>query len=229
MIPFLRTLGPTGAALLLTLNAHAADLDDYEPDLEIGEEINQVCAGCHGEFAQGTKDGEYPRLAGQPAGYLERQLILFRERKRPNIPMLEHIQERQMPASEVKDISAYIASIELPTTMPAIDESSYDPLERLLLAKKTINIPRADGDIEAGRKQYRMECASCHGREGQGDEKYNIPMLSGQYTVYLWRQVEKFRKGILIHDPDDPEFRLLSLFTDEEIRDMFAWLSVADD
>ena len=29
-----------------------------------GEEINEVCAGCHGEFGQGEKDGEYPRLAG---------------------------------------------------------------------------------------------------------------------------------------------------------------------
>ncbi len=226
MISFFRKLGPIGAVLLLALNAHA---DGYEPDLQIGEEINYVCAGCHGEFAQGSKNGEYPRLAAQPADYLERQLLLFRERKRPNIPMLEHIQEQQMPASEVKDVSAYIASIELPNKLPPIDESTYNPLDRLFLAKKTINIPRAEGDIETGRRQYQKECGSCHGRTGEGDDKYNVPMLSGQYTEYLWRQVEKFREGILIHDPDDPEFRLLSLFTDKELQDMFAWLSVADD
>ena len=38
----------------------------YEYDPENGEEINELCAGCHGEFGQGGKEGEYPRLAGQP-------------------------------------------------------------------------------------------------------------------------------------------------------------------
>jgi len=34
-------------------------------DLEYGEEINETCAACHGEFGEGMPDGEYPRLAGQ--------------------------------------------------------------------------------------------------------------------------------------------------------------------
>ena len=37
-----------------------------EADLDNGEEINELCAGCHGEYAQGGSEGEYPRLAGQP-------------------------------------------------------------------------------------------------------------------------------------------------------------------
>ena len=38
--------------------------DELEEVLEYGKEINETCAGCHGENAQGSLDGEYPRLAG---------------------------------------------------------------------------------------------------------------------------------------------------------------------
>lgn len=217
-------------SVLASFPVGAADsLIGGEPDLELGAEINELCAGCHGEFAQGTKDSEYPRLAGQPAAYIERQLLLFRERKRPNMPMLEYVDERQMPDSDIRDVSAFIASIDLPTTLPPIDKATYDPLKRLLLAKRTINIPRADGDIEAGRELYKRECRSCHGSEGEGDRGNAVPMLAGQYTDYLWRQVKKYREGIRIHDPEDPEDRLLTLFNDRELQDIFAYMSVVDD
>ena len=45
-----------------------------EPDLENGEEINEVCAGCHGVYGEGGKQGEYPRIAGQPYQFLVNQL-----------------------------------------------------------------------------------------------------------------------------------------------------------
>ena len=85
-----------------------------QPDLEIGEEINELCAGCHGEFGQGGKQGEYPRLAGQPYQFLVDQLVLFRERKRPNLAMIEYVDERQMPDEDIQDISAFLAQVDLP-------------------------------------------------------------------------------------------------------------------
>ena len=51
--------------LCLSLTAGSA----YAIDMENGEEINEVCAGCHGEFGQGGKAGEYPRLAGMPGAH----------------------------------------------------------------------------------------------------------------------------------------------------------------
>jgi len=54
-------------------------------------------------------------------------------------------------------------------------------------------------------------------------------MLAGQYTEYLWRQVEKLRKRIRIHDPEEPDEELLNDFSDQEIRDIFAYLSSVDD
>jgi cytochrome c553 len=54
-------------------------------------------------------------------------------------------------------------------------------------------------------------------------------MLAGQYTNYLWRQVEKYRKGIRIHDEDEPDDELLLEFSDNELGDIFAYLSIVDD
>ena len=209
----------------------AVSADAREPDMENGREINELCAGCHGEYGEGGGQGVYPRLAGQPEAFLAQQLLLFRERKRPNIAMVEYVDDRQMPDPDIQDVSAFLASIELPTRLPPIDENDpdFDALARLEAAKRVMQIPRAEGDIEAGGKLYRRECASCHGRDGYGKASDGVPMLAGQYTSYHWRQVEKYLQGIRIHDPDAPEDRLLAAFSEQELRDIFAYVSILDD
>ena len=200
-------------------------------DLENGEEINEVCAGCHGEYGQGGKEGEYPRLAGMPSAFLAKQLHLFRDRLRPNIAMVEYVDDRQMPDDDIRDISHFLEQIVLKTKLPPVDETApdFNAYERLLASKRLMQIPRAPGDVEKGRKLYRKECASCHGRDGTGDMKKAVPMLAGQYTNYLWRQVKKYREGIRIHDEDAPDDELLAEFSDEELTDIFAYLSIVDD
>jgi hypothetical protein len=54
-------------------------------------------------------------------------------------------------------------------------------------------------------------------------------MLAGQYTSYLWRQVDKYIAKTRIHDASDPEDDLLGEFGKEELRNIFAYLSVVDD
>lgn len=215
-------------ALLLALSQQ---LQAREPDMENGEEINEVCAGCHGEFGEGGKQGEYPRIAGQPYQFLVDQLVLFRERKRPNLAMVEYIDDRQMPDPDIQDIAAFLTRIELPNRLAPVDENDpgFDALARLEEAKRVIQIPRAEGDIAAGGRLYKKECASCHGRDGMGDAKDAVPLLAGQYTEYLWRQVDKYVSGVRIHDPSAPDDRLLAEFDDNELRDIFAYLSVLDD
>lgn len=205
--------------------------DPREPDLQIGAEINETCAGCHGEYGEGGKQGQYPRLAGQPAQFLIDQLILFRERKRPNLAMVEYVDERQMPDADVQDVAAFLASVELPSRLPPIDESAadFDALARLEQAKRVLQIPRAAGDVQAGRRLYRLECRSCHGDDGRGKADDGVPMLAGQYTNYLLRQVEKYIDGVRIHDPDAPEDRLLAAFSETELRDILAYVSTLDD
>ena len=202
---------------------------EYDPD--IGEEINDVCAGCHGEFGQGGKEGEYPRLAGMPAEFIAKQLHLFRDRKRPNMAMVEFVDDRQMPDAEIQHVSIYLSRIELKTKLPPVDEKApgFNAYARLLESKRLMQIARAPGDMESGKKLYNKECGSCHGSDGFGNQKKQVPMLAGQYTNYLWRQVEKLRARIRIHDEDEPDEELLDDFTDAELTDIFAYLSIADD
>jgi len=215
---------------ILALLGASATLPAREIDYYNGEDINELCAGCHGEFAQGGKDGEYPRLAGMPAAFISRQLHLFRDRKRPNMPMLEYVDERQFPDDDIADISAYLEQMKLETKLPPLKEGpEFDAYERLQLTKRLLNIAAYPGDVELGRKLYNKECRSCHGRDGVGDVEKAVPMLAGQYTNYLQRQVQKYLKGIRIHDVDAPDEELLAEFSPEEIEAILAYLSVADD
>jgi cytochrome c553 len=198
-------------------------------DLRNGKDINEVCATCHGEFGQGGKQGEYPRLAGQPAGFIENQLKLFRARTRQNMPMLPHTEQRELSDQDITDIAAYLAQIQLPTRLPPAD-AGMDGLERLLQTKKVLNIPRTEGDPATGEKIYNKECRSCHGSQGMGNAEEIVPMLSGQYINYLWRQVDKYIAKQRIHDPDAPDDdELLAEFSHDQLRDIFAYLSIADD
>ena len=207
------------------------DIENHDYDKVIGDEINQVCAGCHGEFGMGGKEGKYPRLAGLPIKYLIKEIVGFRERKRPNISMVEHVEERQLPNNELIDIAIYLNKIKLANRLSKIDETApdFDAYARLQEAKRTLQIGRAKGDIKAGEKLYKKECKSCHGKQGEGDQKDATPMLAGQYLEYLWRQVDFYIKGKRLHDEDDPEEEFLKSFSKEQMRDIFAYISTLDD
>jgi len=144
---------------------------------------------------------------------------------------VEYVDHRQMPDPDILDISAYLAAIELPSKLPPVDESApdFNAYERLLATERMVQIPRAEGNVEAGKKLYKRECDSCHGPQGWGDEEDGVPMLAGQYTSYLWRQVDKYVAKLHIHDETEPEDEQLGEFRREELRDIFAYLSTADD
>ena len=203
--------------------------DRPELDMEYAEEINETCAGCHGEYGEGTIDGEYPRLAGLDADYLAKQLRHFKTRERLNIPMTPYTTERELPEEDVVLIAAYLSRVELPTKLPPIvEEEEFDALARLQASGRVVNVARYPGNIEKGRRFYQNECAGCHGEQAQGDESRKIPQLTGQYSIYLTRQINKFRKGERLHD-DPLDADIFKSFSDGEIGDMLAYLSILDD
>jgi len=199
-----------------------------EIDIEYAEEINDTCAGCHGEFGEGSIDGEYPRLAGLNEEYLASQIRHFKTRKRLNISMLPYATERELPEEDVHLIAAYLSRIELPTKLPPIVEEEFDALARLEASGRVINIARYPGDVEKGRRFYQKECAGCHGSAGQGDESRKFPQLTGQYSNYLNRQINNFRQGERLHD-DPRDADIFKSFSDVEIADMLAYMSIMDD
>ncbi len=207
------------------------NIEEHDYDKYTGDEINQVCAGCHEEFGMGGKDGKYPRIAGLPVKYILEQIVLFRERKRPNIPMLQHVEERELPNDELLDVAIFLNKIKLRSRLSKIDEkaSDFNAYARLQEAKGIIQIGKAEGDVEKGKKLYKRECKSCHGKKGEGDEENAVPLLAGQYTKYLWRQLDMYLIGKRLHDVDDPEEEFLKSFTRDELRDILAYISTLDD
>ncbi len=190
-------------------------------DLEKGKEINGTCAACHGDQGAGGKKGEYPRIAGQRVGYIESQLRNFRSRTRVNIPMFPYTQERELSDEDIKDISAYLAKIELDSKMPTYT-GKEDALTKLLMAERVMIIPRAEGDLANGEAIYQKKCATCHGKTGKGRGMF--PMLVGQYTNYLKRQADLYLKGDRPHD-EEGVVGVLNTLKEQDIQDILAYLT----
>lgn len=190
-------------------------------NLENGRDINETCAGCHGALGQGGKKGEYPRLAGQRASYIEDQLRSFRARKRVNIPMIPYTEEREMHDADIVDVAAYLHSIELSTKIPDFKPTD-DAYTRLLAMDKVMIISRVEGDIEKGGVHYHEHCANCHAKDGRG--RSDFPFLVGQYTNYLMKQMTAYRKKERPHDNDTPG-GVLDRFSETDLQDILAYLT----
>lgn len=204
-----------------------------EVDMEYAEEINETCAGCHGEHGEGSLDGEYPRLAGLSAEYLATQLRQFKSRDRLNIPMVPFTDERELPEEDVIAISHYLSSIELPSKLAPLEEEdveseSFDAFARLKESRAVVNIGRYPGNEFAGEHFYKKECAGCHGERGFGGAEGLTPPLAGQRSQYLLRQVQNFRNSDRLHD-DPRDSGIFQQFGDGQIADMLAYLSLQDD
>lgn len=208
-------------ALFVACALYLSGIDARAAGAENVPELMGVCATCHGDFGQGGSRGEYPRLAGQSETYLAKQLQSFRARKRINIPMFPYTEERELSDEDVRAISGYLASIKLPTTPPQF-KGNEDALTRLQMMKKVMIVPRVEGDIANGGKIYQKECASCHAKDGRG--RGSFPMLVGQYSNYLLKQVGSYLKGERPHDEEDSR-GILAELKDTDIRDILAYLT----
>lgn len=195
-------------------------------NLENGREIHITCAGCHGKYAQGGKDGEYPRLAGQRAGYIEDQLRAFRARKRINFPMVPYTEPRVLPDRDITDIAAYLSEIRLHLQPPKFANAT-DARRRREELDKVLRVPLLDGDLTQGKGIYQKECGGCHGRNGRG--RSDFPMLAGQYTRYLKKQIDAFRRGERPHDEADPSKGTLIPLSETDIDNVLAYLTALQD
>jgi cytochrome c-type protein NapC len=183
------------------------------------KDVMRTCAPCHGEFGQGGGHGTYPRLAGLNPDYLADQLRKFKSRERENIPMIPFTNDRELPDTDIRDITRFLASIKLKTKLDDSDAPA-DGLDRLMAAKKILHIERWEGDAATGRALYGELCAACHGKTGEGRVKK--PPLAGQYGEYLFQQISDFKKGRRQHD--DTEM-LFGQRPAREIDDILAYLT----
>ncbi len=68
-----------------------------------------ACKACHGEKAHGT--ATLPRLAGQHAAYLERQIREFTQRKRTNDNEIMHTIVERLTPQETRAVAEYLSSL----------------------------------------------------------------------------------------------------------------------
>ena len=79
-----------------------------------GRAASAVCASCHGPEGQGDAPKLVPAIAGQPAGYIRNQLLLFKTDKRsPGDPALTQLKSvlRAIPDETLADVAAYYSSL----------------------------------------------------------------------------------------------------------------------
>lgn len=195
-------------------------------DVEAGKDVYGPCAACHGANGEGGKGGEYPRLAGQPPGYLVSQLELFQGRKRANLPMFPYTEPRELSAADMKDVAAFLTRLDLPAKAPQFKDSDR-ALDRLLAMEKVLVVPHVEGDVEHGRAVFKKRCASCHGRQGRGKKRF--PRLLGQYPNYLQRQVDAFLRGDRPHDDEEAGQGVLTRVTAKDVADVLAFLTAIQD
>lgn len=66
-----------------------------------------ACASCHG--AEGKGNGQFPRLAGQHADYLLRQIEVFKNGTRANAPVMSAV-AHTLGAEDAKAVAAFLQS-----------------------------------------------------------------------------------------------------------------------
>ena len=180
-----------------------------EANIRNGAELYKKCALCHGQFAQGIVGGLYPRLAGMPEHYILSQMKKYVDGSRADdfsISMLEVGGMKDMNEQQSKDLAAFLSAIDL--------EKHY----ALTIPKPVV------GDAKNGKKLFKGDCKSCHGKQAQGKERKDTPPLAGQYSEYLLRETNFFKAKHRHHD-NDPEDETFDAYSKEELDDIFAYIA----
>lgn len=160
------------AIALLTTGAFAAD---PKAGLERAEEIVSgrcfLCHGIEGESASAV----FPRLAGQHAEYIAKQLGDFKSGKRQSDTMKPQAEE--LTKDEMKALGLFFES--KVASVRKVKDQDLVAVGRYVFHR---------GNTFSGLPS----CASCHGAKGHGSPL--LPRLAGQHPRYIEDQLKQFNK-----------------------------------
>jgi cytochrome c553 len=148
---------------------------------EAGKAKSAACAACHG--ADGNSAiAQNPKLAGQSAGYLLKQLQEFKSKKRDNAVM--YGMAAGLSDEDMADLAAYYASNK--GKAGVADETLVMHGEQIYRS----------GDASKGLSA----CIGCHGPNGAGNPAAKFPALQGQHSDYVVSQLQAFSAGARAND-----------------------------
>mgnify|MGYP006101447435 CR=1 FL=1 len=165
--------------------------------------INNLCIACHAIDGNSVVSVN-PRLAGQHAAYISKQLNNFKSGLRENIVM-----------------AGMVANL---TEEDMINLGNYFSEQDILLSSAQKNGVGSLGEniFRAGIKSKGVAaCAGCHGPSGHGiPDKY--PRLNAQHSEYTLAQLNAFRLGLRKNDSEAVMRTIAQKLTEQEMQ------SVAD-
>lgn len=180
-----RATGRRILAALVALTAFSGGVALAAGDAAAGKPLYAVCVACHGANGEGNKALMGPRLVGQEAWYLKRQIQLFKDGARGSHPqdtagktMRPMAMTLATPAA-VDNVIAYIGTLDAPPAAATVT-----------------------GDVAKGKAAY-VVCGSCHGQKAEGIVAMNAPRLAGQNDWYLVTQLKNYKAGIRGQHPKD--------------------------
>jgi len=165
------------AGLLLGFTQSAAAATTHtDGDPGAGEALTASCAACHG--ADGNSAAPtFPKLAGQNARYLFKQMQDIRDGARPVPTMVGQVDN--LSDQQLADIAAFYAA-------QSRSGAQADP-ELVELGEKVYRAGVAERGVAA--------CTACHSPRGEGNAPAGFPSLAGQHPEYIATQLEMYRKG----------------------------------
>jgi cytochrome c553 len=177
LLPLILTFAPL-AALAQGATAPVIDGDlkatlEAQPDVARGKTAYEACEGCHRKDGSGRASGNYPRLAGQHARVVIKQLVDIRSGRRHNPEMAPLVAEPVLSLQAMADIAAYVQGLPVAAN----------------------NGKGSGSDLALGKQLYERDCAVCHGAVGQGDAAAFVPMVAAQHYRYLLRELVNIGDG----------------------------------
>ncbi len=158
-------------ALFALAAACAAGAATPAPE-RIGELVRTRCYTCHGPTGQ-SSNADFPKLAGQNADYLVRQMFNFQTRLRKSTEMEKEM--TGLTGNDIEELAKYFSRQQLVPGKPA-DAALIEAGRKIYLA----------GSPERGISA----CAVCHGDMARGARM--LPRLAGQHARYLAIQLRRF-------------------------------------
>lgn len=167
----------TAAAVAVAANAGAASDQSAVPgNAAAGQAKSATCAACHGADGNSVSS-QFPKLAGQNADYIVRELQRFKSGERKN-PIMQPM-AAPLSTQDMEDLAAWFSS---QTVKPGEADPSL---------VKTGEAVYRGGDGASGVPA----CLACHGPDGAGNPPMKIPQLSGQHAEYVVSQLQAFANG----------------------------------